>query len=1162
MKITCERCSAQYDLDESRIPPSGMMMKCPACLHSFAVRRQGSGASHPGLPAMPPPPPSSEPPKRRREIEVSTFADDEGPTVLPPPTPGMIALDDPDEIDLPAPKDYSEVADLPAPREGRQRTPSIPPPRQRIPSIPPPRQRMPSIPPPAPFEHDQPPGSLEDEHSFSSGPLPGLGPDDIDLPAPVDPGRRQDIIDLPAPKTAGGQRSLSLADENIDLAELPAPKERGHQVGISLDAPDPEDLELHDSLSLGAPELELDAIDVVAPRQERPPQPPQPRQADRSSARHETYDVAPRQETTDVAPRQETLDVAPRLETQDVAPRLETHDIAPRAARPAAEAPERPRQSQPRLTKAQAAAQAKAESADDDAESRRRWPRIVAALGGVVLLLGGVGVALGVFTGFGQKLLRGGSSARQEQQLNVARNQMTDDTLGAYRKAAAGMKSLLEVDPSANEAAGLGAQAMLGAAHLGVTAELRNADAQLAKISDEKAGQLPDVLKAKALRSSVAGQFADARTKLNGVLAKAPADSAALVYLGWTELAAGDPAAADHAFAKALAVEASRAQALYGDGVAKERLGDLKGAGDLYQRAQARSPLHLGAAVGLARTTKPPAEAQTAVEQLIQTRTSTAAPRELADAWATVGVLAERQGRHDEAEDRLKRALVLDPDQAIARVALANVQCELKRCADAVAPMAKLVAAQPKNVDAKLALAQAQLGTGAIAEAAATLGAAATLAPKAADVLLGQARLALAQPKIDREGALAKLKDAIAADPRLIPAYILESTTLGALGRDDDAVAALQAAEKQAADSADLMTELGDAYLTLGKPTEAETRYRMALGKTPEARPARMALGAALEAQNKLDDARAEYARVAKDDPQYPGVTERLARLAAKQGHKTEAAQLFDNALKEGVPTQALRLAAAQLFLDPAINRRDDALKLAESVTREDDRSAQGHLLVARAHLEANHFDDALPEARRAAILADLPEAHLILGKALESMAKLDQSINEYGLARRAPVEAEASLGRARILVRMGATKDALTELTTLAKDPKLRAPALLLSGDCYADLQQPDRARHAYEDAVKAAPNSADAAFKLGRALHDAGRRHDAILQLERAVKLDGEKATWAAEADLLLGDAHREGHENDAAVRAYKRYLEIAPMSAPERIEVQKHINLLGGR
>jgi tetratricopeptide (TPR) repeat protein len=230
-------------------------------------------------------------------------------------------------------------------------------------------------------------------------------------------------------------------------------------------------------------------------------------------------------------------------------------------------------------------------------------------------------------------------------------------------------------------------------------------------------------------------------------------------------------------------------------------------------------------------------------------------------------------------------------------------------------------------------------------------------------------------------------------------------------------------------------------------------------------------------------------------------------------------------------------------------------------VVADDERSAPARLLVARALLESGHPDEALPEARRAAMLADLPEAHLLLGKVLESVNKLDQSITEYGLARRPPVEGEAGLGRARILTRMGATKDALAELAALAKDPKLRAPALLLTGDCYADLQQADRARHAYEDAAKAAPDSGDAAFKLGRALHDARRRHDAIAQLERALKLGGVAATWAAEANLLLGDAHREGHENEAAVKAYKRYLELAPPSAPERVEVLKHIAILGG-
>ncbi|HEX9104745.1 MAG TPA: tetratricopeptide repeat protein, partial [Polyangia bacterium] len=529
----------------------------------------------------------------------------------------------------------------------------------------------------------------------------------------------------------------------------------------------------------------------------------------------------------------------------------------------------------------------------------------------------------------------------------------------------------------------------------------------------------------------------------------------------------------------------------------------------------------------------------------IDKRAPSVAPKELADAWATVGVLAAKQGRREEAEDRLKRALSLDADNAAARVTLARVQCDLKHCADAVEPLKKLVAAQPKNLDARLGLVRALVETNDAATASTTLAPAVTEAPKAAQVLYWQARVLLAAPKGDRAQALQKLKDAIAADPKLIPAYVAESNTFAALGQPDDGVAALQSAQAQAADDPALMVELGEAYLALGRAADAEARFRAALDKKPDERSARVDLGAALEAENKLDEARAQYDQVAKEDPKYPGILERQARLAARQNRRSDAARLFDAALAQGVPTQALRLAAGALFLDPTIGRRDDARKLAEAVINEDERSAAAHLLLARAQLEAQHPEEALPEARRAATLADLPEAHLVLAKTLEASNKLDQSIAEYNLVRNPPNTAfasEAQLGRARILVRMGATKDALAELGALARDPKLRAPALLLTGDCYADLQQADRARRAYEEATRADPTSGDAAFKLGRAYHDAGRRHDTVVQLERALRLGGDKAPFAAEAFLVLGDAYREGHENDAAVKAYKRYLELA--------------------
>ncbi|HEX6836583.1 MAG TPA: zinc-ribbon domain-containing protein, partial [Polyangia bacterium] len=671
MKISCERCSAQYDLDENRIPPSGMMMKCPACLHQFTVRR--SGATVPTMPKPPvaPAPPPPKPPARR-EIELSTFHADEGPTPLPDAAPGMIAPPNPDEIDLPAPKDTS-APELPAPKAA-SRPAAIPPPKPPAKPAAAGGGRVPPPPiPPIPVDRG---GPAAISISRQSGP----GPDEIDLPAPVDASKR-DVIDLPAPKSArpsAAPRPMAAPVE--DEIDLLAPKSRGPQVGISLDAPDPDDLMpstgSHDH-DAGPPALELDNIDVVAPKVDTPELP------------------APKHETLDVAPKLDTLDVAPKLETVDVAYK----GVAPSAAPPArAEAPAAPRPAAKPAPKA-------AEEEAEEEKPKRRWGRTLAAVAGVLLLLGGVGVALGTFTGFGRELLGRRPSAQVEQQLMTARKQMADDTLASYRKAALGLGSLLEQDPKATDVALLAVQAHLGAARLGLPSELKDADALMGRIVDDKAPDLPDYQKAKALRSTVTGNFADARTKLDAVLQKAPADAAALVYLGWTELGAGDPAAADKAFARALAAEATRAAALYGDGVAKERLGDVVAAHDLYARALARSPMHFGAAVGAARTGPKVKEAGndalTAIQELIDKRAPSVAPKELGDAWATVGALAARQGRRDEAEDRLKRALALDADNAAARVALARVQCELKHCADAVEPLKKLVGAQPHNLDAR-----------------------------------------------------------------------------------------------------------------------------------------------------------------------------------------------------------------------------------------------------------------------------------------------------------------------------------------------------------------------------------------------------------------------------------------------------------------------------
>ena len=48
MKISCPKCPAVYELDESRIPAAGLSIKCPKCQTPFTVAKpKSAGAGGP-----------------------------------------------------------------------------------------------------------------------------------------------------------------------------------------------------------------------------------------------------------------------------------------------------------------------------------------------------------------------------------------------------------------------------------------------------------------------------------------------------------------------------------------------------------------------------------------------------------------------------------------------------------------------------------------------------------------------------------------------------------------------------------------------------------------------------------------------------------------------------------------------------------------------------------------------------------------------------------------------------------------------------------------------------------------------------------------------------------------------------------------------------------
>src|SRR5690349_7176527 len=91
VKVECDGYKAPYQIDEKRIPPTGLKMRCPKCGTNLVVMKPGAEAD---LPA----PAAAKPPAPRPGL----------PKAPPPPLPA--AGPDDDMLDLPS-------AAKPAPRQ-------------------------------------------------------------------------------------------------------------------------------------------------------------------------------------------------------------------------------------------------------------------------------------------------------------------------------------------------------------------------------------------------------------------------------------------------------------------------------------------------------------------------------------------------------------------------------------------------------------------------------------------------------------------------------------------------------------------------------------------------------------------------------------------------------------------------------------------------------------------------------------------------------------------------------------------------------------------------------------------------------------------------------------------------------------------------------------
>lgn len=1139
MRISCSHCSAEYNVDERRIPDSGLNVRCPKCQGTFPVRRPAPAAAGAAVPLPPPAAARPAPPAAPR-------AEPKAPPLVPP-------VASPVPLPAPAPRPFAAAPpapaadDMPAAQEARPARPMRPIPLgapAAAPAPPPPEA------PPEPLGFGE--VSFEEEPPPSAEPAQPVAP-----PAPA----------TPAAEAAPGRPGA------------PAPAgEPGAGAGSGPPAPSPAGLgpveqEELEALFGDGRQAKPDAVAPAAPR-------PVPRAAPekkgeflvrrRSGKVFGPFDSAKILEmlaqgellgneevTSDGGESWESLGAVPSF--AETVRRLNEAPAAPEGE--AARTGSRP--IPPPFTR-----MAAAKVSATVPRERPRWLRWVPVAAAVLVLLG-VGIGAG-FTRHGlffYKTVRGkgGPGRPAARLLAQAREGFAADGFEGYRRALELADQALRLDADDAEAKGVYAQAAGWLQRRGAGGEpmLGRARAATAEIAAHDPKE-PDTLKAR-VAMALAGkpaELAPAVAPLEAYAHRNPRDEDALALLAAAATSRRDWAAAASWIDKAEAARPGTARAGHARGLVALGRGDDKAAREAFEKALEKDPRHVASAVELAAIADRTGDAARA-EALLRgalapPAVAQLAPSERARAHVLLAGLALRaagstpEERFQATEKELEEAVRAAPADVATRVAYARF---LLRRGD---PERAVKVLQPAagSDDPEFATAQVRA-------------------------------LALAGRALDAQNAV---DAALAKAPGAERLLFLKGFVLAQLGKSAEAQGFYAQALTRDPNDWEARLAVGRAALRAGDLARAETELQLAAEKGPHEPEAQVGLGELRLAKGDLEGSAAAYREALRLDPESPGAHLGLARLAlARKDEATAAAELelaikLDPRLAEahavygsllwrrGDLEGAAKAFAAAVALDPraALPRTrlgavllergqvDAALTELGAATNADAASAEANHWLGRALLAKGENGQAVERLRRA---VDLDPSNalsqLYLGIAQERVGSLPEAFEAYRAAvARDPRLVEGYERIGSLHAAQGACKEAVPLFEkALAVSPGLQRVRVQLA-DCKEKLGRPAEAVQLYRQALQADPRLVGLYYKIARAIHLSSGPKAALPWYERAAQVDRDNPM----PHYYLGYAFKERGQKARAIQEFRAYLKARP-DAEDRKDIEQEIEDLGG-
>jgi predicted Zn finger-like uncharacterized protein len=688
---------------------------------------------------------------------------------------------------------------------------------------------------------------------------------------------------------------------------------------------------------------------------------------------------------------------------------------------------------------------------------------------------------------------------------------------------------------------------------------------------------------ALAAQAADAGDFDRARKALQAVAGRYAGDPVQIevaLLQGDVELAAGDPNAAVVAFTRALDLSrkgpAAAVDARPHFGLA--RAYDLLGKGPDAQKELAAtlavSPMHAGALILSARRKSGPtlpAEALRALTAVIEGPAKVhASPIELSAAYAAKAWVVLERGGASESRDTFEQAIKLDPRNVDALDGEGRLLMNEGRYTEALARFDTALQVDPNSPDTIANDAEAKVALERLADAKQQLVAARERFPKSLAVMLLLAKTE--QHLGNNDAAETVLRSALAfADPSrddaLLP-YVAMSELLSARGRLGEARDMLDEARKKLRPSSTLDRAFGDISELQGDYDGAIGHYKTALSKDPHDVLTHFRLGVALRRVRRFDEASAELDQVAAVDKDYPGLSLERGLLYEESGDVQKAIELFKGALAKAPDDPDLQLRVGSAYV--AIGRPDDAMPMLRKVLEQRPTSAEAHHYLGRAlMLKDGGSPDVLRYLKRAVELdPNRAEFHVYLAWAANDAmpANLELAHDEVEKALALDkVSAEAYWQRG-ILERIeGAIDDAIKDEKHALELRPSRYEAHATLAECYDQKNDPGGAMSEWAKAIAgdgAVGPDDDVVhpywrFQYGRLLADRSGPSAAVGYLVPATRT-AEKRTprpgWLAPLEFLTAEILRKTGKPADAVDHYRRFLEIAPLNSPDRLDAQK--------